>query len=246
LTGVEGRLVTLTGPGGTGKTRLALQAAAEVLEHFSSGVFVVQLSPIRDPELVVPTIARTFALKEAPGQPVFESVLEYLEDKELLLVFDNFEQVVDAAPVVADLLQGCPGLKALVTSRAPLQVRAEREFPVSPLLEADGVALFTERALAKRPDFSVSAEVGEICRRPRQRSIRRASCRCGEGETGDSDAPCSPIHARRLACLESHLRSALGEDALVRAEAEGAELPLEAAATEAVNLLRTNLVPLSQ
>jgi predicted ATPase/class 3 adenylate cyclase len=165
LTGADGRLVTLTGPGGTGKTRLALQAAAELLEHFSSGVFVVQLSPIRDPGLVVPTIAQTFALKEAPGQEVFESVLEYLEDKELLLVFDNFEQVVDAAPVVADLLQRCPGLKALVTSRAPLQVRAEREFPVSPLLEGDGVALFTERALAKRPDFSVSAEVREICRR---------------------------------------------------------------------------------
>src|SRR5207249_9336731 len=115
-------LLTLTGPGGVGKTRLALQVAAEALDAFRDGVFFVALAPISDPDpdLVVLSIAHALRVREVRGQQLFDSVVDYLRDKELLLVLDNFEHVVQAAPSVARLLQSCPRLKVLVTSRMPL------------------------------------------------------------------------------------------------------------------------------
>ena len=127
------RLLTLTGPGGVGKTRLALQVAQDLSTAFPDGVVFVDLAPLSDPALVAATIARTMGVTEAGGQPLLESLTAYLRPKHLLLLLDNFEQLVEAAPVVADLLAACPGLKVLVTSRAALHVRSEHEVPVSPL-----------------------------------------------------------------------------------------------------------------
>src|SRR5690606_27176603 len=126
-------LLTLTGPGGSGKTRLALQAAAEMMAHFPDGVFFVALAPISDPGLVASTIAQTLGITESPKRPIFERLKEHLRAKSLLLVLDNFEQVIAAAPRVAELLATCPELKLLVTSREALHLSGEREYPVPPL-----------------------------------------------------------------------------------------------------------------
>ena len=131
-------MITLTGPGGTGKSRLALQVAIETADQFNDGVYFVALAPIGDPRLVAPTIARTLGLREAPDSRSIEATLRnYLRDKHLLLLLDNFEQVIEAAPAVADLLQACPRLKIIVTSRAPLRLRGERECPVATLALPD-------------------------------------------------------------------------------------------------------------
>jgi predicted ATPase/class 3 adenylate cyclase/DNA-binding CsgD family transcriptional regulator len=177
----EVRLLTLTGPGGTGKTRLGLQVAAELSEVFSDGVFFVNLAPLSDPELVVPTIAQVLGLKEAAGQPLLDLVSAWLREKELLLLLDNFEQVVVAAFEVSALLARCPQLNVLVTSRAVLHLSGEHEFPVPPLSMPDpnhlpdletlsqyeSVALFIARAQAVKPDFQVTnanaPAVAEIC-----------------------------------------------------------------------------------
>lgn len=127
------RLLTLTGPGGTGKTRLALQVAADLIDPFENGVFFVDLAPITAPNLVLSTIAGTLGVREREGRPLVEGLKEHLHGKQVLLILDNFEQVVAAAPQVADLLASCAGLKILVTSRAVLHVRGEQEFPVPPL-----------------------------------------------------------------------------------------------------------------
>src|SRR6266480_1870650 len=129
----EVRLLTLTGPGGTGKTRLGLQVAAELCEEFSNGVFFVNLAPLSDPELVVPSIAQTLGLKETAGQPLLDLVSAWLREKEQLLLLDNFEQVAEAAVEVSALLARCPQLHVLVTSRAVLHLSGEQEFPVPPL-----------------------------------------------------------------------------------------------------------------
>ncbi len=126
-------LLTLTGPGGVGKTRLAVQVAAELLDDFADGVVFVELAPLRDPALVDMMIAETLGVKESGGQVLLERLTSYLRDKHLLLVLDNFEQVLAAGPLVAALLAAAPQLKVLVTSRAALRVRSEREFPVPPL-----------------------------------------------------------------------------------------------------------------
>jgi predicted ATPase/DNA-binding CsgD family transcriptional regulator len=126
-------LLTLTGPGGIGKTRLALQVAANVLDHFVDGVYLVSLAPISDPDLVASAIAQTVGVWEAPGRAMQESLQEYLRDKQLLLVLDNFEQILPAAPLVSALLTACRRLKVLVTSRASLHLYGEQEFPVAPL-----------------------------------------------------------------------------------------------------------------
>jgi predicted ATPase/class 3 adenylate cyclase len=175
------RLVTLTGAGGSGKTRLALQVAADLVEAFPDGVFFVALAPIVAADLVVPTVAQTLAVREQPGQSLAETLEEYLHDRELLLLLDNFEQLLDAASSVAGLLAVCPRLKVMVTSRSPVRLSGERLYPVPPLAlpdpkdvpdpqslaQYDSVTLFLERATAVKHDFRVSDEnaaaVAEIC-----------------------------------------------------------------------------------
>jgi predicted ATPase/class 3 adenylate cyclase len=163
------RLVTLTGPGGTGKTRLALQLAAELLDHFRDGAFFVDLAPLRDPALLAATIAQVLGIRETEGQPLFDTLTAHLRPKQLLLLLDNFEQLLAAAPVVAELLSAAPGLQVLVTSRAVLQLRAEHEYPVPPLPAARAVELFRQRAAAVAPHFRLTtanaAIVTAICQR---------------------------------------------------------------------------------
>ena len=177
------RLLTLTGPGGTGKTRLALQAGADLLEEFEDGVFFVALAAITDPALVAPTVVRTLGLTERGAQPPEELLTGYLRDGQTLLLFDNFEQILDSAPLLDELLYTAPNLKILVTSRTPLSLYGEHEFPVPPLslpdpsslvtLESlaryEAIRLFVERAKAVRPNFALTQEnapaVAEICAR---------------------------------------------------------------------------------
>jgi predicted ATPase/class 3 adenylate cyclase len=163
------RLLTLTGTGGAGKTRLALQVAASVIDAFDNGVFAVPLSSVRDWELVVPTIATTLGLHEQSGETVLETLTEFLRDRRMLLVLDNLEQVTPVAPVLAGLLAAAPGLKLLVTSRTPLRLTGEHTYAVRPLAVDESVRLFAERAQAAVADFTVTAEneatVREICLR---------------------------------------------------------------------------------
>lgn len=175
------RLVTLTGTGGIGKTRLGLQVAVELLEHFADGVFFVPLADLSDPNLLVSAIARQLDVREGGSQPVLEILKSALREKCLLLVLDNFEQIITAAPLVAELLAVAPKLKVLVTSRALLHLRGEYEFPVPPLKlpertqvwslerlrQYETVQMFVERAQAARADFTLTSEnalaVAEIC-----------------------------------------------------------------------------------
>jgi predicted ATPase/class 3 adenylate cyclase len=177
------RLLTLTGTGGTGKTRLALQSAAELIDDFEDGVFLVALAPISDPELVASTVAGALSVSESAGRPLKEDLRDFLNTKELLLVLDNFEQVVDAAPLVGELLSGCPGLKVLATSRTLLRIYGEHEYAVRPLelpdpdhlppietlRQYEAIRFFTERARAANAHFSLTNEnalaVAEICAR---------------------------------------------------------------------------------
>src|SRR5258706_2926289 len=175
------RLVTLTGPGGVGKTRLSLQVATELIDEFADGVCFVPLAPIRDPDLVASTLAQALGLKETNEQPLRDLLKASLQNKRLLLLLDNFEQVLAAAPRLSDLLADCPHLKILVTSRAVLHLRGEHEFPVPPLALPDfthlpesealaeyaAVALFLECARGVKPDFELppanSRAIAEIC-----------------------------------------------------------------------------------
>ncbi|HEU5100067.1 MAG TPA: adenylate/guanylate cyclase domain-containing protein, partial [Roseiflexaceae bacterium] len=176
------RLLTLTGPGGIGKTRLAVQVAADLLDAFGDGVWFVDLAPLNDPELVIPTIMQALGLKEMAGQTALEQLHAYLHNKQLLLVLDNFEQIVAAALRVAALLAVAPQLKVLVTSRVVLRLQGEQEFQVPPLAlpnpklpslaslsQYAAVALFIRYAQAVIPDFQVTnanaPEVAEICHR---------------------------------------------------------------------------------
>jgi len=171
------RMVTLTGPGGTGKTRLALRGAAELVESFGYGIFFVALAPILDPALVHASIAEVLGVNEGSGQ----SLVAFLAGKELLLVLDSFEQVITAAAQLAELLAQTPKIKVLVTSQEPLHIAAEHVYPVSPLqvpdlrhidepsalLRFEAVTLFVQRARAVQPNFDVTAEnaraIAQIC-----------------------------------------------------------------------------------
>jgi excisionase family DNA binding protein len=169
-------LLTLTGPGGVGKTRLALAVAESVVDAFTDGVVFVALAPIRDPGLVASAVAQGLGVQDAGQRSLMERLKAVLRTKALLLLLDNFEHVVEAAPVVADLLDGCPHLKVLVTSRETLRVYGERDYPVPPLTlpsqgteESEAVRLFIERARAVKPDFAPTGAnapaLAEICRR---------------------------------------------------------------------------------
>jgi predicted ATPase/class 3 adenylate cyclase len=177
------RLVTLTGPGGVGKTRLALRVAAESLESFPDGVFLVDLARQTDPDLVPSAAATALGLREQVGQSITDVSKDYLQDRRILLLFDNFEHLLPAATLVADLLATAPGLKVLVTSRARLGLQAEYEYqvetlpvpdptvllPLENLMEYDAVALFVSRAQALRPGFALTvanakAVVAIVCR----------------------------------------------------------------------------------
>jgi predicted ATPase/class 3 adenylate cyclase len=152
------RLVTLTGPGGSGKTRLALQLAADAADDFPEGVVWVPLQSVREPELVLPAISLAMGTSGTLG--------ESGRERRVLVVLDNVEQVLAASSQIADLVSQLPQAKLLITSREPLHIAAEREYPVVPLREPDAVALFVERATAVKPDFSDDDDdVMEICRR---------------------------------------------------------------------------------
>jgi predicted ATPase/DNA-binding CsgD family transcriptional regulator len=159
-------LLTISGPGGVGKTRLAHAAAAEIAEDFVDGIVIVSLDPIADPDLVLPTIARALGLRETQDEPL-EALKEQLQDRRLLLVLDTFEHVVDSAPALVDLLAACPELKLVVTSRTRLRVSGEHEFVLAPLAEGAAVALFRERARAAEPNLEFGevemSVVAEIC-----------------------------------------------------------------------------------
>jgi predicted ATPase/class 3 adenylate cyclase len=175
------RLLTLTGPGGVGKTRLALQAAAELLETFPQGVFLVTLAPLADPALVLPTVAQTLGIADTGSEPLDVLLARSIAEQRLLLVLDNFEHVLEAAPAVGALLGASANLKLLATSRVPLRLTGEHEVSVPPLrlpdparlpeaaslTQYDAVALFVERARAVKADFEVTSAnapaVAELC-----------------------------------------------------------------------------------
>ncbi len=184
------RLLTFTGPPGIGKTRLALATAAALHKEFVDGVYFVNLAPVSDANLVLPTIAHTMGHRPVAARPPVEELQDYLAGRRLLLVLDNFEQVIEAAPAVAELLQAAQGVKFLVTSRELLRIAAEHNFPVPPLslppvLTDQGaprtlavlpperlssyaaVQLFVARTVALRPDFVLTPEnaliVAGIC-----------------------------------------------------------------------------------
>jgi len=182
LMGTETRLVTLLGPGGTGKTRLSLQVAQDLLDQFSSGVYFVPLADDTDAGQFISRVAQQLEVREG-GRPLLENVKDYLRDKRMLLVLDNFEQLVTAAPVVSDLLTASSQLKIITSSRIPLNLHGEREFPVPPLelpqtenglaleslLGNESMLLFVGRAQAVHPSFALTKDnasaVAEICRR---------------------------------------------------------------------------------
>ena len=186
----EVHLLTLTGPGGVGKTRLSIEVAAQLLEQFEDGAFFVSLAPLRDPALVSPTIAHVLGIHESKNTPLLETLKEHVRDRQLLLVLDNFEHLTRAAPLVTELLTAAPRMKVLVTSRTLLHVYGEHLHPVLPMAlpnqvfwgakrgparkaphesitQSEAVQLFTERARAVKGDFTLTEKtfraVSEIC-----------------------------------------------------------------------------------
>lgn len=167
------RLLTLTGPGGVGKTRLALQVGAELTHMYPDGVYFIDLAPISDPELVPARIARVLGIKEAPHQSLMEGILNILYTRQCLLILDNFEQIIGAVSIVNQLISDTSKLNLLVTSREDLRLYGEQIFPVPPLslpgelgedslksLSAnESISLFTHRATAVNPDFNITPKM---------------------------------------------------------------------------------------
>jgi predicted ATPase/class 3 adenylate cyclase len=163
------RLVTLTGPGGAGKTRLSIEVARRVVSRFPDGQWFVALDAVTDPDLVLPAIGRTLGVREDPSRPVSESLADSLTRRDVLLILDNLEQVIGAAPMISGLLAATAGPRVLCSSREVLRISGEQEYAVPPLALDPAVELFVERARQVRPDFDPSpddlAAVAEICRR---------------------------------------------------------------------------------
>ncbi len=183
LTSEDVRLVTLTGPGGTGKTRLSLQVASQLLDGFPDGAFFVSLAEVSDSTFVIPRIAEVLGVREGSNRPLLGALKDYLQNQRLLLILDNFEHLISAAPVVADLLTAVPQVKVLVSSRTVLRLTGEHEYPLQPLdipapadqpaldqlRHNESVQLFAQRAQAANPSFEVTpqnaSDIAEICRR---------------------------------------------------------------------------------
>ena len=185
------RLLTLTGPGGAGQTRLALRAASRLAACFEDGARFVPLAPLRDPRLVIPTLAQTLSVGDTGGPAALERLITYLRDRQVLLVLDNFEQVLGAAVAIPELLAACARVRVIVTSRTALRVSGEREVVVEPLQlpgparrareapdasastaqigECESVRLFVDRAQAVKADFVLTdasaPAAAELCRR---------------------------------------------------------------------------------
>jgi predicted ATPase/class 3 adenylate cyclase len=179
LLGDAARLVTVTGPGGIGKTRLAATIALGLLDDFNDGVFFVDLGTVQSKDLVGSVIAHALQIPLEADRPVVDAIVDHIGAKQMLLVLDNFEQALEGASVIAQLLHGCPRLTAFVTSRAILSIRGEQEYPLSPLglpenttlaavTRSEAAQMFVERAATARPEFTLTdhnaAAVAEICR----------------------------------------------------------------------------------
>ena len=233
-------MVTVVGPGGTGKTRVVLAVGAELLSVFADGVFFVDLSALSDASLVVPAIAQTLSLREASGRSLTETLEDYLSTKEMVLILDNFEQVMDAAAEVSSLALSSPSLKVVVTSREALRIEGEREFPLHPLalpssegevgeiLASPAVELFVTRARAVRPGLALSGEdarhVATICRRL-------------DGLPLAIELAAARIKVLSLAALASRLENSLGALGTGRRDASDRQRTLQGAIAWSYELL---------
>jgi hypothetical protein len=215
------RLLTLTGPGGSGKTRLALEAAAELVPALKAGVFWVGLAPLRNAALVTETIAQTLGAKDG--------LAEHIGEREMLLLLDNLEQVVEAAPELAVLVETCPNLRLLVTSRELLRVRGEVEYPVPPLAEPEAVELFCTRARTE-PEDAVHAGLPRARQPPaRHRARRREGARAlAEADRGAAFAAARPAQGRAR-CRSAPADAARDDRVVVRPARAGREAAIRAA-----------------
>ena len=194
------RLLTLIGPGGVGKTRLALELMARLAPRYPDGAVFVPLAPIADHRLVAATIAQALGLRESAGRPPADLLVDYVRERRLLLCLDNLEHLLEAAPLVAEILRTSPEVKVLLTSRAPLRLAAEREFPVPALAEREAVELFVERARATQPELVLGDEDGAGSRRDLREARRASAGNRARGSAGAAALAASdPSQAGRAA-----------------------------------------------